>query len=174
AEDTEAVRWAQTVVDKVGGAKLPNLKGAHRQSAPALCLARHFTLRNGHAKDDKGQPATILTDIAAHSDAAILMDMEAAMPYLASEVKCNLPMALLVMGHDCRCQRDDCKRISVPAFDAQQQPVILAVTAHQMSDHRISFAPASIKQVTVEQTIVSAFAIYKDELDEIQWNRMKQ
>ena len=83
-------------------------------------------------------------------------------------------MPLLVMGHDCRCQRDDCKRISVPAFDAQQQPVIIAVTAHQMSDHRISFAPASIKQVTVEQTIVSAFAIYKDELDEIQWNRMKQ
>lgn len=114
AEDAEAYRRAQLVVAKAGaprvmriaaetndlkrhkgilglasaaGAKLPNLKWAQKHGAISQFQAKNFTLHNGRAKGDKGQPATILTDIA-HSDAAVfLLDMEGATPYLSSDVK---------------------------------------------------------------------------------------
>ena len=136
--------------------------------------ATHFTLVPGFAKTQEGTAATIIHDMAEHcGPAVILLDAEAAAPWLQNPQTFDHPLALMVLGTQCKCAlQDACTTMHIPAHDAAHQPVVLSVCAHQLGKKAIRFGHDAVGKVAVADTRPCVFNVFRDDCSQDLWTQV--
>ena len=128
-------------------------------------LADHFL------RHDK-TPAVVLKSLVDAKTGIILLDSHEAAGWINSDKHLSQDsLACIVLGHTCPCEsKDRCCKVSVPIIDSQQQPALVAGCMHQLGSKPILVPHENMVDITMDQSQIMCFTIYKDECDNDFWN----
>ena len=132
-----------------------------------------FQVKSGFLLNEDDTPAVQKESIRGSSTGFVLLDPEAARPWITSSGNLSSDeLAVIVVG---RCPHEDtqrCDRIGLPVFNKMNQPMILDCCLHQLGAKKLK--TSSLKQCDIDicDTSVLAFTIFKDEVETKTWSNM--
>ena len=199
AEQDESQAFAQKIVAQLGAARirrvctdtrpehigkgLRGLASAASVKLPSMQLAVQKSsgskaVKRAAAGDTLHPCARICEDTGRHrrhhcGPAVILLDAEAAAPWLQEPQTFDHPLALMVLGTQCKCAlQDACTTMHIPAHDAAHQPVVLSVCAHQLGKKAIRFGHDAVGKVAVADTRPCVFNVFRDDCSQDLWTQV--
>ena len=132
-----------------------------------------FQVKQGFFVNEDNTEAAQRESIRGSSTGFVLLDPEAAKPWLASpQVVSSDELAIVVLG---RCPVEGskhCQRIGLPVFNANRQPMILDCCMHQLGSKHLKTSTLKTGDIDVVDTSVLAFTVFKDEIDSNTWGKM--
>eukprot|EP00438_Fugacium_kawagutii_P003389 Skav226331 [mRNA] locus=scaffold4486:74102:79288:+ [translate_table: standard] len=133
-------------------------------------LPGQVQLQEGYFRNDDGTPCQQVAKIQPGGCGIAVMSWDDALPWLQPPQQVSPDeLGLLVLG-ECKCGHPSgCKKVTVPAFSAPNNPLILQGSLHQLGGKDIKIDDSKNTTVPVAKTEVLCVTAFRDELGEKEW-----
>eukprot|EP00438_Fugacium_kawagutii_P031367 Skav216013 [mRNA] locus=scaffold833:322754:339518:+ [translate_table: standard] len=136
-------------------------------------LPRHIHIEEGFLLNDDGTPCQQLSSVQPNASGVVVMSWEEAQPWLQPLQKLSTDeLGIIVLG-GCHCSdQTACVHLTIPAYSAPDNPMVVKGTLHQLGGKNISVSNQHDTQVPVSQATVVAVTAFRDEVGENGWHEL--
>eukprot|EP00438_Fugacium_kawagutii_P019921 Skav203125 [mRNA] locus=scaffold3040:40540:45672:+ [translate_table: standard] len=140
---------------------------------PVQELPKHVHIQDGFFLNEDGTHCNQISGVQPNTSGVVVMTWEEAHPWLQPLQKLSSDELGIVVLGGCQCQdQSKCNHLTIPAFSAPDNPLILKGTLHQLGGKTIKVCDQHNTQVPVSQATIVAVTAYRDEIGESGWNEL--
>eukprot|EP00435_Cladocopium_sp_Y103_P010479 s2347_g2.t1 len=126
-------------------------------------------IKEGFFKNEDATPCQQRFDVAPKETGVCLMSPSQALPWLTQTTEVSQDeLAIVVLGR-CECSsHSKGRRVQIPAFCGNHEPLVLAGCLHDLGKKKVQTTRAASNIATTESAVVS-FTVCRDELPPEKW-----
>eukprot|EP00434_Breviolum_minutum_P003698 symbB.v1.2.003254.t1/scaffold157.1/size293134/1 len=132
--------------------------------------AHQFRLAEGFFRNEDQSPANILSKFSLQNSGICLMDLDEGAKWLGKSNLVSDELAIVILGCCGDSNRTACTvQLTFPAFNSEDQPVILSGCLHQIGSKAITAKDEKSGHVDLPKSTVVSVTLWRDEWNPSDW-----